>query len=77
LAIAACGLRISLGPWHSAADLQALVQALKMALAAAGNQYPAASAGCCAVHQMCKRFSRNTSNQAEKSTGEIAAEPHN
>jgi hypothetical protein len=43
LAIAASGLRISLGPWHSAADLEALVQTLKMALAAAGNQRPAAT----------------------------------
>jgi hypothetical protein len=43
LAIAASGLRISLGPWHSAADLEALVQALNMALAAAGNQRPAAT----------------------------------
>jgi cysteine desulfurase len=31
---AASGLRISLGPWHRAADLEALVQALQMALAA-------------------------------------------
>ena len=31
---AASGLRISLGPWHRAADLDALVQALQMALAA-------------------------------------------
>lgn len=29
---AASGLRISLGPWHRAADLEALVQALQMAL---------------------------------------------
>ena len=43
MAIAASGLRISLGSWHSAADLEALVQALKMALKAAGNQYPAAA----------------------------------
>jgi cysteine desulfurase len=31
---AASGLRISIGPWHRAADLDALVQALQMALAA-------------------------------------------
>ena len=31
---AASGLRISLGPWHCAADLEALVEALQMALAA-------------------------------------------
>ncbi|MCP9777948.1 aminotransferase class V-fold PLP-dependent enzyme [Cyanobium sp. Tous-M-B4] len=38
---AASGLRISLGPWHRAADLEALVQALQMALAASvASEHP-------------------------------------
>ena len=38
---AASGLRISLGPWHCAADLEALVQALQMALAASvASEHP-------------------------------------
>ena len=38
---AASGLRISLGPWHRAADLDALVQALQMALAASvASEHP-------------------------------------
>lgn len=38
---AASGLRISLGPWHRAADFEALVQALQMALAASvASEHP-------------------------------------
>jgi len=38
---AASGLRISLGPWHRAADLEALVQALQMSLAASvASEHP-------------------------------------
>jgi len=38
---AASGLRISLGPWHRAADLEALVRALQMALAASvASEHP-------------------------------------
>ena len=38
---AASGLRISLGPWHRAADLEALVQALQTALAASvASEHP-------------------------------------
>ncbi|MDH4406921.1 MAG: aminotransferase class V-fold PLP-dependent enzyme [Cyanobium sp. D14.bin.5] len=38
---AASGLRISLGPWHRAADLEALVKALQMALAASvASEHP-------------------------------------
>ena len=38
---AASGLRISLGPWHRAADLEALVQALQIALAASvASEHP-------------------------------------
>ena len=38
---AASGLRISLGPWHCAADLEARVQALQMALAASvASEHP-------------------------------------
>jgi len=38
---AASGLRISIGPWHRAADLEALVQALQMALAASvASEHP-------------------------------------
>jgi len=38
---AASGLRISLGSWHRAADLDALVQALQMALAASvASEHP-------------------------------------
>ena len=38
---AASGLRISLGPWHRAADLDALFQALQMALAASvASEHP-------------------------------------